>query len=48
MIVRIFTGISTFIGDAVDNYKYKKWLKVDSMVVLQQSVSVRTVDIILK
>ena len=27
MIVRIFTRISTFIGDAVDNYKYKKWLK---------------------
>lgn len=27
MIARIFTGISTFIGDAVDNYKYKKWLK---------------------
>ena len=27
MIVRIFTRISTFILDAVDNYKHKKWLK---------------------
>ena len=27
MIIRIFTRISTFIEDAVDNYKYKKWLK---------------------
>lgn len=25
--IALCTRISTFIGDAVDNYKYKKWLK---------------------